>query len=242
MDHDTGIIATVRSRLQQARTHCDRTGFPYVTLAYAQSIDGSIAYRPGRPLSLSGPDSLTFTHTLRSLHDAILVGIGTILADNPHLTVRHLRGEDPQPVIIDSRLRLPREAHVLQDSRSPVIITADGVDDAREASLTTAGARVVRVPSGYQGLLDMPVALRRLGKIGISSVMVEGGAQIITSFLRDQLMDQLILTLAPVYVGGLRAVNPLQLDIPNLPRLRDVAWERFGDDLVLRAEPLRDDM
>ena len=239
MDHSNGIIATIRSRLQQAQTHCDRTGFPYVTLAYAQSIDGSIAFRPGRPLTLSGSDSLILTHTLRSIHDAILVGIGTILADNPHLTVRYVTGDDPRPVIIDSRLRLPREAHVLQDSRSPVIVTANGVDHAREAWLTNAGARVLRVSSGYQGLLDLPTALRRLGKMGISSVMVEGGAQIITSFLRDQLMDQLVLTLAPVFVGGLRAVNPLQLDIPNLPRLGDVTWQRFGDDLVLRAEPLR---
>jgi 3,4-dihydroxy 2-butanone 4-phosphate synthase/GTP cyclohydrolase II len=212
-----------------------------VTLAYAHSIDGSIAFRPGRPLAISGRQSRTLTHTLRALHDAILVGIGTILADNPRLTVRHARGQDPQPVIIDSRLRLPQEAHVLHDHRSPVIIAADGVEEAREASLTGLGARVLRVPAGCQGLLDLAVALQRLRETGITSVMVEGGAQIITSFLRERLVDQLVLTLAPMYVGGLRAVNPLQLDIPDLPHLGEVAWERFGDDLVLWAQPLRND-
>ena len=105
-------------------TFAEEQGVPYVTLTYAQSLDGSIAATPGRPLSISGPVSMTLTHALRAAHDAILVGIGTILADNPQLTVRYLKGKDPQPVIVDSRLRCPLDARVLRhDPPVPVSYT-----------------------------------------------------------------------------------------------------------------------
>lgn len=186
---------------------------------------------------------MILTHKLRSVHDAILVGIGTIIADNPRLTVRHAVGGNPQPIVLDSRLRLPLEAHVLKNHRRPPwIITAEGVDPAREEPLRKAGARILRIATQSHGFLDLSVLLQRLGEMDIISLMVEGGARIITSFLKDQLVNQLVLTMAPVFVGGLRAVNPLQLDLSSRPRLKDVNYELLGEDLVLRAEPAYDDI
>ena len=103
MENREGIFPDIMARLEKARTDPGKTGRPFVTLSYAQSIDGSIARRPGRPLALSGGPSRTMTHRLRSLHDAILVGIGTILADTPRLTVRLVSGNNPRPIIVASR-------------------------------------------------------------------------------------------------------------------------------------------
>ena len=114
-------VETMGDRLQslealsaRAAAHHRRTGRPFVTLTYAQSLDGSIAADPGQPLSLSGPQSLLLTHYLRAAHDAILVGIGTVLADNPLLNVRLVEGKNPQPVIVDSQLRFPLDANLLR--------------------------------------------------------------------------------------------------------------------------------
>src|SRR5205823_12555295 len=106
---------------------------PFVTLSYAQSVDGSIAARPGQPLALSGALSMTLTHQLRAAHDAILVGIGTVLADNPRLSVRLVEGKDPQPIVADSRLRLPLSANLLyQHPLSPWIASGDQADVGRQ--------------------------------------------------------------------------------------------------------------
>ena len=99
--------------------HRQRTGCPFVTLSYAQSLDGCIVAQPGQPLALSGAQSLILTHKLRAAHDAILVGIGTVLADNPRLDVRLAPGPDPQPVVVDSRLRFPLNANLLQQPPYP---------------------------------------------------------------------------------------------------------------------------
>jgi len=211
--------------------------FPYVTLSYAQSIDGSIASRPGRPLALSGAESLKMTHRLRSLHDGILVGIGTVLTDNPSLTVRYANGDHPQPIIVDSRLRIPLEAKVVQSRHRPAwIATSDHPDEERERKLIEAGLVIMRFPSQSDDLIDLRGLLRLLRERNIRSLMVEGGASIITSFLRSRLVDQIVLTLAPVMIGGVQALWPLQLDYADPPRLENIDYAMFGPDLVMRAD------
>lgn len=229
------IFSKVQSYLEkESKRSNDR---PYVTLSYAQSIDGSIAYRPGRPLALSCNESLAFTHCLRSVHDAILVGIGTILADNPSLTVRHVEGKSPQPVIIDGRLRFPLNAQALLNSQHlPWIATTETSDIEREQTLSKSGATVLRIPAHADGLIDLKTLLQRLMEMNITSIMVEGGAEIITSFLKEKLVDQIILTVSPIYVGGMHAVGPLQLNLLNPPVLRNMEWEPCGTDIILRAD------
>lgn len=194
--------------LKAAAPQDPRLGRPFVTLSYAQSLDGSIAARSGRPLALSGPESMTLTHSQRACHDAILVGIGTVLADNPRLTVRLVAGRDPQTVIMDSRLRFPPYAELLRHGRSPWIATAQEADSQRLEALETAGARVFRLPSA-DGWVDLVSLLKLLSDLGIHSLMVEGGARVITSFLVSRLVDQMVLTIAPWLVGGLRVVDHL---------------------------------
>ena len=228
------ILDQVCEFLQSAATHRRQTGRPLVTLSYAQSLDGSIADRPGRPLALSGSQAMAMTHRLRSSHEAILVGIGTVLADNPRLNVRLVSGSSPQPVIVDSRLRFPPYANLLRNGRSPWIVTNEGADRERQEALEATGARVIRLPAS-NGLVDLTALLERLAAMGLNSLMVEGGAQIITSFLAYRLVDQVILTIAPLLVGGLRVVDSLGRG--RFPRLGNLTYQRLGEDLVLMGEP-----
>jgi len=237
-NRQASILEQVADALSAAPAHCRRRGRPYVTLTYAQSLDGSIAGRPGHPLPLSGAASMALTHSLRSAHDAILVGIGTVLADNPRLNVRLVSGKNPQPVIVDSRLRFPPYASLLRNGRTPWIATGEQADAERQEALEAAGARILRVP-GSNGWVDLGALLAQLGELGVSSLMVEGGAQIITSFLASRLVDQVVVTIAPLLVGGLRVVDNLgYLSLKKgLPRLGNLSYQVLGDDLVLRGEP-----
>src|SRR3954464_1967401 len=143
------VIDTLLADLNRARARSRPLGRPFVTLAYAQSVDGSIALEPGRPFALSGPESLRLTHSLRAAHDGILVGIGTVLADDPQLTVRLGQGRSPRPVGLASRLRAPEGARLLaahcREGRAPWIATTNGVDSLARSRLEARGARILKV-------------------------------------------------------------------------------------------------
>ena len=212
-----------------------------VSLCFAQSLDGCIAWQRGQPTALSGPESSRLTHRLRAAHDAILAGVGTILADDPLLTVRLVEGGNPQPVILDSRLRIPLEARLLtQNPRRPWIACTPAADPARRAALERHGATVLTVPAGPDGQVDLPSLLACLYERGIHRLMVEGGATVITSFLAQGLVDWVVLTVAPVFLGGLHAVEepPWQSGSSQmpLPRLQIIESEQMGEDLVLLGQ------
>ena len=229
-----------RALLARMVDHRQRTGRPFVTLSYAQSVDGCIAARPGQPMALSGPQSLVLTHQLRADHEAILVGIGTVLADNPSLTVRLVTGRNPQPIIADSRLRFPSDATLLQHpDRAAWIASSQQADGQRQAALEAAGARILWLPPNARGQVDLAALLERLGQLGINSLMVEGGTRIITSFLSERLVDSVVLTIAPTLLGGLRAVRKLRLlDSVHLPRLRNVHYHQLEDDIIMWGDPV----
>lgn len=209
---------------------------PFVTLSYAQSVDGSISRCRGEPLALSGPESLQFTHQLRANHAAILVGVGTVLADDPRLTARLVPGTSPQPVILDSNLRLPLTARLLTNERAPWIMTTAVAPPEHEAALQAAGARVIRLPADKEGRVGLTAVLDYLAQQKINSLMVEGGAAIISSFLQERLANRLIVTVAPLLVGGLRAVNGRAAASGSpLPQLRDAQYQQLGADLILSA-------
>jgi len=216
-----------------------KTGLPLVTLTYAQSLDGSIAAQPGMPLALSSPESLAFTHQLRASHDAILVGIETILADDPQLNVRYAPGASPQPIILDSRLRCPTNARFLDAVRHPIIVVAESAPLARQNELELVGATVWRLPSTQDthAHIDLHALLERLVAEGIQTLMVEGGARVITSFLQAQLVDRIVVTIAPMLVGGVRSVTELVSNaVTRLPRLRNATMQSLGCDWVVSGE------
>lgn len=228
-------IVPLDELMAQAGAEDQRTGRPLVTLSYAQSLDGSITAQRGKPLRLSGSEAMSMTHRLRASHETILVGIGTLLADNPRLTVRLVEGRDPQLVILDSLLRSPLESNVFHNpGQIPWIATTDKAPQERETNLKRVGAKIVRFPPNPQGRVPLPALLKHLAEQGIQSLMVEGGASVITGFLSQGLVDIVILTIASVLVGGLRA--PEEYLQPPL-RLQDFGFERAGDDLIIWGRP-----
>lgn len=204
---------------------------PFVTVTYAQSLDGCLAGEPGRPLALSGPEALAFTHQLRAAHAAILVGLGTVLADDPQLTVRHAAGPNPQPVVVDSHLNLPLAARLLRHPTHTLWVAATAAaPPERVSALEALGAQVLRLPADAQGRVALPALLAALGARGVATLMVEGGARVITAFLTQGLADRLTVTIAPRLLGGVRAVAaPLDLALGQ-PHYRPL-----GADLIVDA-------
>jgi GTP cyclohydrolase II len=233
------IVSQLRDQLREAESTVRREGLPWVTLSYAQSLDGSIAAKQGKRFQLSNPHSQTLTHQLRSLHDAVLVGINTVLADDPRLTVRLVKGKNPRPVVLDGRLRLPLGSKLLRPPCvPPIIATTVKASSLREKRLQKAGAQVIRLHSRRNGLLDLRMLLTHLAQLGIRSLMVEGGARVITDFLTLQLVDQMVVTVSPLVLGGMNAVTQL---VPILhsrvhSRLTNVQYHLFAGDLVVYAD------
>jgi GTP cyclohydrolase II len=208
--------------------------YPIVTLSYAQSLDGSIYLRSSQRLLLSCDESMKMSHRLRAHNDAILAGIGTILTDNPRLTVRLVKGRDPQPVVIDSHLRLPLDASVLSHPKAPWVFTIEK-NDEKEEKLAGLGVRIFHTET-RDGKVDLKSVLKKLKDLGIKKLMVEGGAHIITSFIEEKLADRIVLTVSPEISGGLSAITREFDGRVGFPKLKFIKTKKVGKDLVIEGE------
>jgi GTP cyclohydrolase II len=213
---------------------------PLVTVHYAQTIDGRIASRTGDARWVSGERSLRLAHELRAAHDAVLVGIGTVLVDDPQLTVRLVPGNSPVRIVVDSTLRIAPDANVLRTAEARTIIaTTPRASDDRAAALRARGAQVLYTTADADGHVDLRDLLARLRVDGIRSLLIEGGRGIITTALRERVVDRLTVCIAPKVIGeGIAAVGDLHID-----RLRDaMTFDRAGfiacgGDIVFYGEP-----
>jgi riboflavin-specific deaminase-like protein len=207
-----------------------------VTVSYAQSIDGRIATATGDSRWISGPGTLKLAQRLRKTHEAVLVGIGTVLRDDPELTCR-LRGcPSPVRVILDSRLRLPPESTVVRtaDSVPTVVLTTSGASAEARRKLELWGVRVAVLPADDAGRIDVAEVVKYLAAEGFRSLFVEGGGQVITSFLRARLVDRLVVVTAPLVIGaGTEAVGDLGVrGLSEALRPERARVRRIGADLV----------
>lgn len=211
---------------------------PLVTLSYAQSIDGSLTWARGAPTAISGEESLRLTHQLRAAHEAILVGIGTIQADDPQLSVRLVEGPSPQPLVIDSQLRFPLDARLLQGERKPWIFCAYGLEPERIQELEALGCKVIPLRYAGDNKLDLKDFLEKLAELQVGSVMLEGGAGLITSFLAMGLVDRAVITIAPRFIGGLgvlqQRLGRTAKDV--FPHIPQPSVKLLGEDLILWGE------
>ena len=230
--HELAFIEPLIDQLSLAQSD-EGQGYPFVTLTYAQSMDGSIAADGGAPLLLSSQQAMTLTHYLRAHHDGLLVGVNTILADDPQLTVRHCAGESPQTVILDSHLRTPSDSRVLaQSGKPPIILTTRQSDPEQRSLLAARGAVILEVDGDDSGCVDIRQALIALSARGIRTLMVEGGGKTISTFLKHHLVNYCVITITPKIIGGLRAIEGLSASGEAPLTLTDCRYQTLGSDII----------
>ena len=210
---------------------------PTVTVSYAQTLDGRLAAANGSSRWISAPESLRFAHQLRAEHDAIVVGAGTACRDDPRLTVRLVPGDDPLRVVVDSSLRTPLSAAVLANgaAKGTILAVTQRAPRERCEKALSLGATVLKLPAVEGGRVDLRALLSELHSLGVRSVMVEGGAALITAFLGERLVDRLVVCIAPKILGrGIEAVGDLGIqDLTDSLILADPSVTPYGVDLVL---------
>lgn len=210
---------------------------PYVTLKLATSLDGRIAAASGESRWITGPEARAIVHGMRAAHDAVVVGIGTALADDPELTARTDPAPQKQPVriVIDSRGRLPTDGKLAQSARrgGVMVYTAAGAQPDKRAALEALGVDV-RVMGGVDGRVDLTQALADMQSGGLYRVLVEGGGQLAASLIDAGLVDHLEWMRAPIILGarGISAIAALNDErLSAAPRWRRVNARAIGGDL-----------
>ncbi|HWR40487.1 MAG TPA: bifunctional diaminohydroxyphosphoribosylaminopyrimidine deaminase/5-amino-6-(5-phosphoribosylamino)uracil reductase RibD [Patescibacteria group bacterium] len=236
-----GVLAAEAARLNRVFTKWIATGMPYGTLKWAMTLDGKIATQQGHSRWITGPAARQRVHEFRDCHDAILAGIGTVLADNPELTTRLPQGgKNPLRVIVDSRARIPLTAKVVTDGLAPTLLAVGPeASPAKIKELESYGVEVWPLSATADGL-DLRQLFSRLGSRNITSVFVEGGANINGSCLKNNLIDTVHAFIASKLIGGTMAPGPFggqgcdRMD--QALELEDLTQEWIGDDLLISGD------
>jgi GTP cyclohydrolase II len=232
-------VADVTELLGAILEHPDR---PHVVLKYAQTLDGRIATASGDSKWISGEGERAISHALRAACDAVLVGVGTVVTDDPQLTVRMVAGASPVRVVLDSTLRTPPTARVLDDDATTIIFATDQASPERREDLRSRQVAVRTVPGGPSGV-DLEAVLKDLRVSGVRSLLVEGGARVITAMLAAGVADRLIVAVAPTIVGtGTEAVGDLGIaTVASGLRLTNRSLHVLADDMLIAWDVAADE-
>ncbi len=235
---EQGILAKEANALYTMFFHYIENKIPYVTMKTAMTLDGKIATVDGESQWITGEKAREDVHKYRHLHDAILVGIGTVLTDNPKLTTRLPNGRNPLRVILDTYLRTPLDAHIITDEEAPTWIFVGNEVSNKRIQLYEASKQVRIIPMDEQEI-NIKKVLRFLGENQMMSVFVEGGASINGAFLKAEYVNQFIVYIAPKVLGGKHAKTPIGGDgiakINDALSLQISTIEMIGDDIKLIA-------
>lgn len=216
------------------------TGQPYVTFKCAMTLDGKIASVTGESRWISCEASRTVVHRMRSRSDAIMVGVDTIIADNPHLTVRHVKGRDPLRVIVDSHLRTPESVSVVSGQLASGTVIATIESNPKVHAHYLKNGATVLVCNAENGKVDLRDLWARLGKQGIHSILLEGGSRLAGEALRQGLIDECVFFYAPKVIGS-DGFSPFAItgitDMSRSIQFRDLSVKRIGTDLMVTAYP-----
>ncbi len=244
-----GVCEAEARKLNESFIKFIRTGRPFVTLKSAMTLDGRIATRTGDARWVTGPASRQYVHELRHGVDAIMVGIGTVLADDPSLTTRRegRTGRDPVRIILDSRLSIPEEARLLRlkSDSDTILVAGPAAPEAKAARLMkTGGVQVLQTPL-ENGKIDLPALMDRLGQMRITSLLVEGGSRVSASALKAGIVDKILFFYAPKILGGddgvplCRGAGPEKM--ADCLHLSDIQVRRFGEDVMIEGYFLQEE-
>jgi 3,4-dihydroxy 2-butanone 4-phosphate synthase/GTP cyclohydrolase II len=237
-----GSIGRVDDVSDLLGTPWPREDRPYVVAKLAQSLDGRVATSTGDSRWISGIEERRVTHGLRAAVDAVVVGIGTVLADDPQLTVRLVPGACPIRIVLDARLRIPTTARLLDEHAATCVYTTAAAPAGRRMALRSLGASVRTVPGSVDGV-ELAEVLRDLRRTGVRTVLVEGGARVVTSLLAGGLVDRAIVSVSPMILGaGRDAIGELGIRrVTEALRLADRTVHLAGEDLLIAGDVVAPD-
>lgn len=244
LEVQVGILERESCKLNEAYCKYILKKEPFVILKVAATLDGKMATREGESKWISGESSRRLVHRWRDQVDGVLVGIGTILRDNPMLTARIKGGRDPFRIILDSQLRIPEDAKVIGNTPSKlIVVTSEFAQRDKRERLEQKGVQVIVLDSEGERI-NLKTCLSKLGEIGMMSLLVEGGSQVNGSFLDKKLVDKFLFILSPKLMGdpqapgifGGEGVSKLQDSII----LREVKIRRIGGDILIEGYPKYD--
>jgi diaminohydroxyphosphoribosylaminopyrimidine deaminase/5-amino-6-(5-phosphoribosylamino)uracil reductase len=240
LEVEVGLLREACDELIEGWAHFLSTGRPFVILKAASTLDGRIATKTGDSKWITGEAARREVHGLRDRADAVLVGRGTVEADDPQLTTRLEGGRDALRVILDSTLSVRPDARIFRTGRSKVLVAcAEGADESRAEALRKAGAEIL---VAGRGRVELPLLLAELGRRNVAQLLVEGGARIFGSFLAADLVDRLVLHYGPKVFGA----GPAWTDAPAAERVADAlsfelrSSRALDGDLVVELRPRRD--
>ncbi len=236
-----GPLATEAAELNAAYLKLKRTGRPLVIAKAALSLDGRMATSSGGSQWITGEEARHFAHQVRGTVDAVVVGIGTLLADDPRLTARAAGAHQPRyRVVVDARLDTPPDARLLQETAgAPLVFTTSAGDVKLRRRLEASGARVIDAKATSSGRVDLEDMLARLGDLDVASVLIEGGSALLTNAFELGIIDKVMLFYAPLLIGGQEAL-PLWggdgiAELASAPRVQRVRLHRLGPDWAIEG-------
>ncbi|MFD2445944.1 bifunctional diaminohydroxyphosphoribosylaminopyrimidine deaminase/5-amino-6-(5-phosphoribosylamino)uracil reductase RibD [Bacillus sp. CGMCC 1.16607] len=239
---EVGVLEAEAKVLNERFIHNMITKTPYVISKVAMTLDGKIATYNGHSKWITGEESRHNVHRLRNEVDAILVGIGTVMADDPMLTTRlETGGKNPIRVVLDSKLRISLEAKITDCTEAQTwIVTKEGIDSEKLQALKEKGVEIIFIPKTDSGL-DLTTLMEKLYEKGVTDLLVEGGSEINGSFLRAGLIDKFFIYMAPKILGGKGSLTPFTGDdVEHMDEALDVSIhsiEHFGEDICMTAYP-----
>ncbi len=240
---DAGLMAEQARFQNEVFLKYVTTNLPFIILKIALSMDGKIATKTGDSRWVSCKESREFVHKLRNIVDATCVGIGTIIRDDSRLTTRlkNKRGRDSIRVVIDSLLRVPLGANIFTEKSNAgnIIVTTKNAFFKRKGDIEKTGSRVLEVRHRSRNKVDLTHMAQELGKLGITSVMIEGGAEIAASAIQEGIVDKIIFFISPKIIGGKTAPGPVGGEgiakMTDVIKLKHIRTKRFGEDIMIEG-------
>ena len=235
---EAGVEKEACEQLNRVFIKFIKTRLPFVTLKIAQTIDGRISTSTGHARWITSEAARKQGHRLRSQNDVVIVGIGTVLADDPQLNVRLLKGSNPVRIVLDSSLRIPLKSQLLTDeSAYKTIVATTSKNLEKIETIKKTGAQVWQFEKDKNGRIPLPELLKKIGQDNKSSIMVEGGAQIFTSFIKENLSDRIVFFIAPKILGsGKETIGDLGINlIDDCIQLKDMKFKKIGQDFMVDA-------
>jgi len=231
-----GILEKEAKKLNEAYIKYIKNKRPFVIVKVAMSLDGRIATSTGSSKYITSREARTYVHGLRSEVDAVMVGLNTVLRDNPELTPRLVKGKDPMKIVVDSKLKIPKSCNLMKEPAKLIIAATNKAPKSSIKRLQHKGATVI-IAKSKNGMVDLEDLMKQLGKHEITSVMIEGGSQLNSSAIKAGVVDKVLIFTAPKLIGnGIGAIGSLGIKkISDAIDLKNPVCRRIGRDMMVEG-------